>query len=257
MEVCASQDDNQDTTPAPIKEDNIDDNSEGKTTFYVLVIMLEFLGLLCIVLVLVWTSKYLGGLEWDTASKHLFNYHPLFMVLGLVVMFGNSAVIYRVLRFTNKFTVKIIHGVLHVAAFIFSVLGLYAVFTFHNNSNIPNMYSLHSWFGIGTVVLFSCQLVVGCLGFLYPKFYDENRRLYLKIHVYFGGIILVLAVVSCISGITEKMLFMKSVFNYSDFPAAANVGNALGVCIGLFAMLVAYILYNPSYKRVEKYQHLN
>lgn len=56
---------------------------------------------------------------------------------------------------------------------------------------------------------------------------------------------------------TIAIIIFRSVFNYSDFPAAANVGNALGVCIGLFAMLVAYILYNPSYKRVEKYQHLN
>lgn len=51
-----------------------------------------------------------------------------------------------------------LHGSLALGAFVLTVLGLAAVFHFHNSQGTPNMYSLHSWMGLGTVLLFSCQV---------------------------------------------------------------------------------------------------
>lgn len=53
---------------------------------------------------------------------------------------------------------KVTHAALHLMAFILTVLGLVAVFSFHNQANIANLYSLHSWLGITTVFLFACQV---------------------------------------------------------------------------------------------------
>lgn len=53
---------------------------------------------------------------------------------------------------------KLLHAALTLAAFIVVVLGLVAVFEFHNKQKIPNMYSLHSWLGLTAVLLFSCQV---------------------------------------------------------------------------------------------------
>lgn len=53
---------------------------------------------------------------------------------------------------------KVLHAALHLAAFILTVLGLFAVFQFHNQQKIANLYSLHSWLGITTVFLFACQV---------------------------------------------------------------------------------------------------
>lgn len=36
--------------------------------------------------------------------------------------------------------------------------GIVAVFDFHNHNKIPNMYSLHSWCGMLTFVLFCVQV---------------------------------------------------------------------------------------------------
>lgn len=58
---------------------------------------------------------------------------------------------------------KLGHAAMHLMAFILTVLGLAAVFNFHNHEKIPNLYSLHSWLGITTVFLFACQV-----GSLYP-----------------------------------------------------------------------------------------
>ena len=54
--------------------------------------------------------------------------------------------------------IKIIHASLNALSFIFTVLGLVTVFDFHNANSIPNMYSIHSWIGMGTVILFSSQV---------------------------------------------------------------------------------------------------
>lgn len=50
------------------------------------------------------------------------------------------------------------HAAMHLLAFLLTVLGLHAVFEFHNHAKIPHLYSLHSWLGITTVFLFACQV---------------------------------------------------------------------------------------------------
>lgn len=65
---------------------------------------------------------------------------------------------YRVFRNSNKRPIKFLHAGLHIGALVFSVVGLIAVFDFHNKKGIPNMYSFHSWLGITVVGLFVLQV---------------------------------------------------------------------------------------------------
>lgn len=53
---------------------------------------------------------------------------------------------------------KKIHLVLHAIALILGIIGIYTAFKNHNESNIPNMYSLHSWIGIGVITLYGIQV---------------------------------------------------------------------------------------------------
>ena len=71
-------------------------------------------------------------------------------------------IVYRVLRHQDKFMVKVVHFILQAVAFAFIVCGLQAVFNFHNAAKIPNMYTLHSWCGLSTVILFSLQVSQFC-----------------------------------------------------------------------------------------------
>lgn len=57
---------------------------------------------------------------------------------------------------------KIAHASLHLLAFLLTVLGLVAVFRYHNSRRIANLYSLHSWLGITTVFFFACQVGAPC-----------------------------------------------------------------------------------------------
>lgn len=47
---------------------------------------------------------------------------------------------------------------LHAVALFLGSVGIYAAFKFHNESGIDNLYSLHSWVGLGTICLYGIQV---------------------------------------------------------------------------------------------------
>lgn len=48
--------------------------------------------------------------------------------------------------------------VLHAIALILGIIGISAAFKYHNESSIDNFYSLHSWLGIGIIILYAIQV---------------------------------------------------------------------------------------------------
>lgn len=68
---------------------------------------------------------------------------------------------YRGFRQSKKINLKITHALGHTISFVLIIIALVAVFDSHNLAKpnpIPNMYSLHSWVGLGTVLLFSMEV---------------------------------------------------------------------------------------------------
>ena len=210
-------------------------------------------GIAMVILVGVWASSYLGGFAWNGALQ--FNVHPLCMVVGLIFLYGEAAIVYRVFRQAEKFKSKIIHASLHLLALLSMVIGLVAVFQFHYANNYTNLYSLHSWSGMVTVVLFCMQFCLGFLTFLLPGAKGSIRKKYLPYHQFFGTAILIMACVSCISGINEKLFFLNSAPNatttgaYSNLQPVFLLGNILGLVIVVFVMLILWILYRTEWKR--------
>lgn len=58
----------------------------------------------------------------------------------------------------KKETKKLIHLILHAIALVLGIIGINAAFRYHNESSIANLYSLHSWMGIGVIVLYGIQV---------------------------------------------------------------------------------------------------
>ena len=218
--------------------------------FALSVTLLQCFGIAILVMVGVWMGHYRGGFAWNGTAKQ-FNYHPIFMILSMVFLNSQAMMAFRVFRNDSKSKVKLLHMIIQGTAFAFGVLGLKAVFDFHNHNDITNMYSLHSWIGITAFVLFACQLACGFLGFLFPKFPDRLRAAYLKVHVFFGTAIFLLVVAACLTGITEKVLFTKTLV-YKDLPPEGILINCLVVCIVIHAGLAYFIATNENFKRTDK-----
>ena len=76
----------------------------------------------------------------------------------LILCTFSGILTYRLFKDGPKPILKIVHAVIMISVFILTVIALIAVFDFHNLKSIPNMYSVHSWMGILTVILFSFQV---------------------------------------------------------------------------------------------------
>lgn len=79
------------------------------------------------------------------------------MFLGFIFLVGEGVMAFQTIP-TERQTRKFVHMALHFIAIVFGIVGLCAVFKFHDMAHIVDVYSLHSWIGIGTLCLFGLQV---------------------------------------------------------------------------------------------------
>ncbi|KAJ8680359.1 hypothetical protein QAD02_016146 [Eretmocerus hayati] len=238
-------------------ETNERESLEG---FSPLLYLTEAVGILLIVLVGVWTFEFRGGLAWSSNPALQFNWHPLLMTIGFVFLFANGILIYRSQRTVRKRRLKLIHAGTMIFALLLSLVGSVAVFEFHNALNIPNLYSLHSWVGLTSVILYLCQWLAGFVSFLYPMIQQPLRAAYLPIHVYFGAAAFVGSVASCLLGLTEKAIFSltnptaanPTSVPYSKLPPEGILINVIGLVFVVFGGLTIYLVSQERYRRLPR-----
>ncbi|XP_011860431.1 PREDICTED: cytochrome b561-like isoform X2 [Vollenhovia emeryi] len=214
----------------------------------------EGCGALLVILVTVWTYSYRDGFSWKSNPQLEFNWHPLLMIVGLVFLYANAMLIYRTQRNVRKRGLKLIHAGIMLFIVLLTVIALVAVFDSHNLASpapIPNMYSLHSWVGLTTVILFCCQWVAGCVSFLFPGLQSPLRASYMPMHVYFGVAAFVGAIASCLLGLNEKAFFVLQ-DKYAAFVSEGMLINFIGLLLILFGGLSVYLVTQERYRRLPR-----
>jgi len=204
-------------------------------------------GIAAVVMMFYWTFEYRGGLPWGPANTSTaFNWHPLLMTIGMIYLYGNGALIYRVLPPVDqsmKKLLKIIHAITMGVVFILMVVALKAAFDSHNLKvpPIPNMYTLHSWVGLTAAILFSLQWVSGLTVFLFPVAGPKLRANLLPFHQYYGSAIFALVVAAAMMGLLEKAIWAIK----DDYKTKTGEGlfvNFMGLMILVFAIGVTFLL---------------
>lgn len=199
-------------------------------------------------------DSYLGGLNFN---KQLANFHPVFMTAGTLLGGISSMVTYRIVDLPKTWA-KLLHGVLHLAALVCIVLGLYSIFTSKNftdkhagGGHYANLYSAHSIVGIATISLYGLNYFLGVLFFLTNLVSEAAKKLYLSYHVFLGLFSLFMVMASIESGILNEQgivgcsiqvdsMNLNPASTYHELNAGCKLGNGAAV-LTFLAVLFAWL----------------
>ncbi|KAF3335665.1 putative ascorbate-specific transmembrane electron transporter 1 [Carex littledalei] len=203
------------------------------------------------VLILVWSIHFRGGLALNSTNKSLiFNVHPVMMLIGIIILGGEATMSYRALP-GSRDARKRVHLMLHGVALVLGAVGIYAVFKYHKESNISNMYSLHSWVGLGTFCLYGIQWIMGFVTFFFPGASASTRQSMVPWHAIFGLFIYILAVGTAQLGFIEKLTFLQLYNKLGKYGSEALLVNFMALVVIFLGAAVVLSTVNFKTTRLE------
>ncbi|KAI0565677.1 Eukaryotic cytochrome b561 [Gracilaria domingensis] len=203
------------------------------------------------ILTLLWTLLALGGL--GTSGSRLFNWHPV-LASGAVLAVLTPGVLVRPARRANDGTrdwrVKAVHGFCLVVAFVVLSVAISVAYSSHVQQNKPNLYSLHSWLGIGTVFLMKGNIMAGLASSVFVRL--RGVRLLGTSHRLAGVLACLMAFVSATAGFAEMQMKLaqvaESVWQFKV--VVAGIMGAVTMCVGV--ALIALLMSRELDRRFEE-----
>ncbi|XP_055331624.1 uncharacterized protein LOC129583717 [Paramacrobiotus metropolitanus] len=198
------------------------------------------LGILALVFIGLWISAD-NGVQWENPAEPrlMFNYHPLFMILGFLFISGMTNLIYRMFPDGNVTALKITHSLLQLTAFILMCCGVYAVGwskDYGHTPHVPRHFtSVHSWCGLTVLIIMALQWVCGFFGLLVPGCRGERRHQYRTTHIFTGNLIFLLGSATVLIGI-------------DSLSKADSTLNTLALTVIAYAILGAWFLSTGAFK---------
>ncbi|KAK7359504.1 hypothetical protein VNO77_01464 [Canavalia gladiata] len=199
---------------------------------YSTTVFAHLFGLLALILLLVWLLHYREGIEYESDNAfRVFNVHPFMMFFGFIFFVGQAILAYHTVPGQRQ-TQKIIHLTLHLVAIILGIVGICAVFKFHDMVKLYDVYTLHSWIGIGTFCLFGVQWLFGLAVMLQAS--TESRSAAAPWHIAGGRALFFMAICAALTGLMEKYTTLGLMAHDKE----SHLINFTGLAILLFGVFV-------------------
>ncbi|KAK1315025.1 putative ascorbate-specific transmembrane electron transporter 1 [Acorus calamus] len=203
-------------------------------------VIAHLFGVASVKLMLVWILHFRGGASLTSDNKEqLFNVISLALFFNQLLKLVSAAMAYKIVPGTRK-AQRFVHMALLLISLSMAAFGLYIVFKFQHDIGMPNMYSVHSWLGMGTVCLFALQWFIGFFAFLFPGAQWMTRARLLPWHAFFGFVIFAMAICSAETGLIQKFIFI-GLFRGSE----ALIVNFIGLTTLLFGISVGLAIILP------------
>ncbi|XP_010553517.1 PREDICTED: probable transmembrane ascorbate ferrireductase 3 [Tarenaya hassleriana] len=200
-----------------------------------LTLLAHFFGILSVILMLVWLLHYREGIEYDSDNPaRVFNVHPFLMFCGFLFLVGEGMMAYKTV-YGSHYVQKVVHGMVHMVGLVLGIVGICAVFRFHDMQRLQDMVSLHSWIGLSTFILFCLQWVVGVVTYLAPKASTGTRVGLMPWHVSGGRALLYMGIAAALTGLMERSTGLGI-----DTRSESRLINFTGLSILLFGIFVDF-----------------
>ncbi|KAK3144146.1 hypothetical protein QOZ80_4AG0309330 [Eleusine coracana subsp. coracana] len=196
------------------------------------------LGAVAAVLVLLWCICFRGGLALEHEDKNLiFNIHPVITLIGFVIL-GSEGIPNLGPRHRQADA----HHPPRDRDCSWCLRHLLRLQVWDDN-----LYSLHSWFGMTTIVLYAIQWVFGFVNFFFPGASPGVRRAALPWHVLLGIFVYVLALVTTELGFLEKLTFLEVFVDLNKYGVEAFLVNITGLVVMLLGASVIVASVTPAH----------
>ena len=229
-------------------------------------ILSHILALSAVFVVSAWVSDEAmggGGVSWaEGDAKRVFNWHPILMIVAFAFMTVASLSFFMKWRSADRKVNKTLHAMQWGVAAVCATVGIVAVVKSHNDpvsGFIANLYSLHSWIGIGIILLYVAQFLAGAMSFglSLQGISNQQRGKVMNLHKFFGPLIYVGTAFTILLGIQEKEGFIGCSYkvdkadifpiqNFSEIPRACRISHSLGVIVFTMALSTAFALFDFS-----------
>lgn len=70
--------------------EEIESDNRYLINFRFFYLVTQVIGIIIIILVASWVGIHLGGLSWTENPAIQFNWHPILMTLGMIILYGNG-----------------------------------------------------------------------------------------------------------------------------------------------------------------------